>query len=92
MKEVSSFQGLFYTLFYVTETMYGVLMKGDVLISGVSLHIECYVPLYIPYSGKLLHGANFVVFADEPTTAKIKPAEIFNSPVGTALCRVLSQK
>ena len=44
----------------------------------------------IPYSGKLLHGAKYR--GDEPTTAKIKPAKIFNSPVGNALCRVLSQK
>ena len=34
---MSSFQGLFYTLFYVDGTMHGVLIKGDVLISGVSL-------------------------------------------------------
>ena len=33
---MSSFQGLFYTLFYITGTVHGVLSKGDVLISGVS--------------------------------------------------------
>ena len=37
IKEVSSFQGLFNTLFYAAGTMHGVLIKGDVLISGVSL-------------------------------------------------------
>ena len=35
--EVSSFQGQFYTLLYVAGTMHGVLIKGDVHISGVSL-------------------------------------------------------
>ena len=33
----------------------------------------------------------FAVFADEPTTARIKNARNFNSPVGTALCRALLQ-
>ena len=38
-EEVSSYQGQFCTLFYVdvAGTMHGVLIKGDVLISGVSL-------------------------------------------------------
>ena len=40
LKEVSSFQGLFYTLLYVTGTVHGVLIKGDVSISGVSLQKE----------------------------------------------------
>ena len=34
----------------------------------------------------------FAVFADDPTTAKIKTAKSFNSRIGTALCRALSQK
>ena len=34
----------------------------------------------------------FTVFADDPTVAKIKTAKRFNSLVGTALCRALSQK
>jgi hypothetical protein len=33
LKEVSSFQGYFCTLFYVAGTMGGVLIKGDLLIS-----------------------------------------------------------
>ena len=37
LEEMSSFQGLFYTLFYVAGTMHCVLIQGDVLISGVSL-------------------------------------------------------
>ena len=34
----------------------------------------------------------FAVFADDPTSAKIKTAESFNSPVGTVLNTALSQK
>ena len=34
----------------------------------------------------------FAVFADNATTAKIKTAENFNSPVGTVLSIALSQK
>ena len=34
----------------------------------------------------------FTVLADDPTIAKLKIAKSFNSPVGTALCRALSQK
>ena len=33
----------------------------------------------------------FAVFVDDPTTAKIKTAESFNSPVGTVLSIALSQ-
>ena len=46
----------------------------------------------IPYSGKLLHGANFCGFRGWANYREKKPTKIFNSPVGTALCRVLSQK
>ena len=34
----------------------------------------------------------FAVFADDPTSAKIKTGEFFNSPVPTVLSRALSQK
>ena len=34
----------------------------------------------------------FTVFADYPGTAKIKTTKSFNSPVGSALCRAMSQK
>ena len=41
LKEVSSFQGCPYTLFYVAGTMHGVLIKGGVLISGHDVKNYC---------------------------------------------------
>ena len=43
-------------------------------------------------AGNFCTVETFAVFANEPTTAKTKPAKIFYSPVRTAVCRVLSQK
>ena len=42
--------------------------------------------------GKFYMVQTFAVFADNPTTAQLKTAISFNSPVGTAPCRALSQK
>ena len=64
-KEVSSFQGLFCTLFYVTGTMHGVLIKGPEMSSfqgcpcrEVPLYIQCHVKTFSIIIKRLL---NFIV-------------------------------
>ena len=77
--------GVFYTHFYVTGTVHGVLIKGDVLISGVSLqrgftvyNIRTYIvyvsrdPVMHTYSAKFKQE----VFFFFPAAKEIKGHEL----------------
>ena len=48
------------------------------VIDAVQIHTYMYIHVYIPYSGKFSHGANFRIFRMRVLHAKIKTTKIWN--------------
>ena len=83
--EMSSFQGLFYAIFYVTGTTHGVLIKGNVLIEefhcnhNQSKPQPCNVPIHLSL---WLECFRLILFinADDTSIEVAGPSNVSGTP------------